>query len=78
MRARAQPSQDYVVFSMTPTEPHKAAFRETRFVTPVRLTTDSWIHQGAAGYAPSRFSIPSNPSEEDPDDYLEALPQLGQ
>jgi hypothetical protein len=63
--------QDFVVLTMVPPEPHKAPFREIRLAVPIRLTTDPWVNEDAPGYAPSSFSVPS-----DPEDYVEALPQL--
>ena len=64
--------QDYIVLSMTPSEPSKAPFRELRLIVPVRLTTDPWSKDGSGvGYAGSNFSVPS-----DPDEYDAAVPEL--
>lgn len=60
------------MLSMVPPEPHKAPWKELRLVVPIRLTTDPWVNDGDGGYAPSNFSVPSDPDE----DYVEALPQL--
>jgi len=34
--------KDYIILTMTPPDPAKAAFRDLRQVVPVRLTTDAW------------------------------------
>jgi hypothetical protein len=52
---------------MMPPDAHKAPFRESRLVVPIRLTTDPWVNDGSADlYEPSMFSVP-----EQPEDYHE-------
>lgn len=58
---------------MNPIDPLKAPFRDMRLVVPIRLTTDPWTHDGQGDrYESSAYSVPS-----EPEDYIEALPQLG-
>jgi hypothetical protein len=83
MTTDAAAQQDYVVLTMTPPDPKQCPFRDLRLIIPVRLTTDIWSEQengvtvhslphGSRGvYSDTNSSIPS-----EPDDYVEALPQL--
>jgi len=62
--------KDCVVLSMIPPDPKKSPFKELRQMVPVRLTTDGWSL--APAFGTSEWSVPSNP-----DDYVEAQPELG-
>ncbi|TFK52174.1 hypothetical protein OE88DRAFT_1368232 [Heliocybe sulcata] len=62
--------KDCIILSMVPPDPKKSPFRELRQVVPIRLTTDGW--SVAQAFGSSEYSVPSNP-----DDYVEAQPELG-
>lgn len=65
--------KDYVVMTVDPPDAHKAPFRETRLVVPIRLTTDPWVSDGTGDcYEGSIYSVP-----ESADEYVQ-LPALKQ
>jgi hypothetical protein len=63
--------KDYVVMSVEPPDAHKAPYRETRLVVPIRITTDLWASDGSGDcYEGSVYSVP-----ESADEYVQ-LPAL--